>query len=1362
MKKDFHVFFLFTLFLLFAVNSAWAADVTLQTAADGTKYVYMPDKGKDNLTIPASDIDNGLKTFKVYATLGAWEDYKNSRVLEISVPEGYFIGADYSLNSGHTGINHVNIRNGYLVGNGSHSSTGLPAAKNTLQLSLLGYKDAIVLEFDMTVYIQAPRSISLNSVGVEGSASFINKTVAKRISWEQDRTLEGDLITVTAVPKKGYFFKGLEIKKGNEILNDVSVGDVEWYSDPTKNIVQFIMPDADIEITPIFTKKITADNGFFIKLYGSKDITIPDGVESFKVYDEGGKDGAYPSGGGELHLTNSSGKLFMVTGTIQTDGDKANTYLHIYDGESWYKSSTKIAKYSEIAGKSTDIGTFVSSDNRLNIGFYARGNPQSYDGVDLTVKLLSSLTSLGEDSQLDYKEISRTDPPTIYTTFTNDENSIEYYLETRHDVGSGWSDWAYLGDEGKVLKNQNNKRSFKVPSALLRNRYEYIEFRYKCWDLDDNLKRVGDPYYTSSVKVRLMNKVYVDAKVGNTSLDYTLTNTYGVVMDKNRLLPNGTEVKVQALAPAGYKFDKWVNGNGSEVDRVNPITLTVVSDTSLRANFSSTNLDDVRLSVFISKNGDDSWTSAEDSPLEVNVTKPKQFAVKASVVGREDLCGVQCYAYVVMRKVGSDKWDTLGPGIRAAGGNSYTASGARGPDDYTKGDVMSGAGRFEIKAVVTKKKDGVILGVVESNSVFANLFHTLSMWNDCVNIDQSTDDNGCSAVVEDEFGGLHELNSEKSLIFQYGAKVKLHPQYAYNREFASWKNANSLPSLSELKDPDIYLSKDEFYEFSMAADQKLSLAIKSRTPDIVRIRPENAVMPYAGMTDFGLTLGMEGKNGNVLDFASDTAFYIEKEGLTDKFAVNKLDSMFTPGNYTLVVKLVDVGHNESKRDSLWACEGSVLGRLVEQQNSVGKNGDFTKCSENSPATRRYRFDFAVNDTTFNVVFNTWDDENGQYVTVGGTQKVAFGEVPTVPDEIKCPESNTAWNFTCDWASPLVAAVKDASYNFNVVRSNSAVAVSVEDGFKTATIEGAYDGNEALKITEATTVDNVELNREFSTSGKGFSTIVLPFDFNAAALSGVKSVIKFNRMTKNNNGNPAVGMAYVWCDAEVQESLKEQAKNTEDPNKYDHCNNGDKTNFPGDMEAYTPYMVQMEDTQIGFDYVGGVTLEKTPDEDVILVSKETDDGTWEFRGTTKKKVWDAEETKDGYIWGFAAQIKGPANYVGKFVQLGEGASAPPLRAYMVFKPKNSNPSAQLVAPRNASFAARPAKALGAEMASLPDEIDVVIESQGSDGEEHRTVIGTFTRSTGEFKMLRDYDLKGRKVNGVNKARGAYYGKKVLKK
>jgi hypothetical protein len=41
-------------------------------------------------------------------------------------------------------------------------------------------------------------------------------------------------------------------------------------------------------------------------------------------------------------------------------------------------------------------------------------------------------------------------------------------------------------------------------------------------------------------------------------------------------------------------------------------------------------------------------------------------------------------------------------------------------------------------------------------------------------------------------------------------------------------------------------------------------------------------------------------------------------------------------------------------------------------------------------------------------------------------------------------------------------------------------------------------------------------------------------------------------------------------------------------------------------------------------------------------------------------------------------------------------------------------------------------------------------------------GTLNTVTGEFRMERDYDLKGRKLNSTSTARGAYYGKmKVVK-
>ena len=64
--------------------------------------------------------------------------------------------------------------------------------------------------------------------------------------------------------------------------------------------------------------------------------------------------------------------------------------------------------------------------------------------------------------------------------------------------------------------------------------------------------------------------------------------------------------------------------------------------------------------------------------------------------------------------------------------------------------------------------------------------------------------------------------------------------------------------------------------------------------------------------------------------------------------------------------------------------------------------------------------------------------------------------------------------------------------------------------------------------------------------------------------------------------------------------------------------------------------------------------------------------------------------------------------------------------------------------------------------LPDRMDVVIIDNEENGDEHTTVIGQFNTRTGEFKTQRNYDLKGRNTQGKTKAKGMYYGKKVLNK
>ncbi|MBR6853877.1 MAG: hypothetical protein IKN03_00520, partial [Fibrobacter sp.] len=64
-------------------------------------------------------------------------------------------------------------------------------------------------------------------------------------------------------------------------------------------------------------------------------------------------------------------------------------------------------------------------------------------------------------------------------------------------------------------------------------------------------------------------------------------------------------------------------------------------------------------------------------------------------------------------------------------------------------------------------------------------------------------------------------------------------------------------------------------------------------------------------------------------------------------------------------------------------------------------------------------------------------------------------------------------------------------------------------------------------------------------------------------------------------------------------------------------------------------------------------------------------------------------------------------------------------------------------------------------NTPDELDIAVEGDNN----QTTVIGKFNTRTGEMRMnsmKHTYDLKGRRVNGTNNARGAYYGKKVLMK
>ncbi len=300
-----------------------------------------------------------------------------------------------------------------------------------------------------------------------------------------------------------------------------------------------------------------------------------------------------------------------------------------------------------------------------------------------------------------------------------------------------------------------------------------------------------------------------------------------------------------------------------------------------------------------------------------------------------------------------------------------------------------------------------------------------------------------------------------------------------------------------------------------------------------------------------------------------------------------------------------------------------------------------------------------------------------------------------------------------------------------------------DGKTHAEIDGAYDGTDAVAIDEDITVESVVFNRKFP-KGK-YSTTVLPFDVNTENVEGLDAVLRYNGI-KTVNGVSSIRMKVVWA----TDKWVETNDIRDEKNNLVHYNHADLT-------ANTPYLVLMNDATLKLKSEAfPLMLEKTVPAEVSI------DG-WTFRGTWKYKKWGPScSTKEqncdpetGFAYGFAASSSDDNNIsVGDFVKVGEGAWIRPMRAYLVKKDKMQAVRA------NGAYVKRPS----VMQEELPEFMSIVIDNGDGDDEnaEHTTVIGQFNTRTGEFKMNYDrgkFDLKGRRVNGTNNARGAYYGKKA---
>lgn len=327
-------------------------------------------------------------------------------------------------------------------------------------------------------------------------------------------------------------------------------------------------------------------------------------------------------------------------------------------------------------------------------------------------------------------------------------------------------------------------------------------------------------------------------------------------------------------------------------------------------------------------------------------------------------------------------------------------------------------------------------------------------------------------------------------------------------------------------------------------------------------------------------------------------------------------------------------------------------------------------------------------------------------TTHGTLNIAEGLI------LKDENNGTYSNSTADINNAIKGKTLTPDYFVQIVTNG--------DNTKRAIINGNYSGT-TTNIPQGTEVVSIDYNRTF-TAGVP-STVVLPFSLPSGS---------------------SVNAKFYYLQEVVQKSDACAWKAT--------LKNIGAGNLP---QANTPYAVLTEEDKLQFNLNGGKATFQSTNNPTTTVSE----GKWSFIGVYSYKVWEPGNTELGLAYGFAGSNEAQIAK-GKFgkIAIEENSTkypfAYPFRAYL----KKSDSNVKLQCPQ-------PQAVLGQNSAQYSlghnsETIDVHFIDEDENGEK-TTFMARMNTRTGEFTMLRNYDLKGRKVNAASKAHGAYYGKKVIK-
>ena len=216
--------------------------------------------------------------------------------------------------------------------------------------------------------------------------TVVNPQTGGTITPSAASAIPGTVITLTSEPTNGYVLSNLSVTDGSN--NDVAVTDMLWYTGQTT--ATFTMLASDVTVTPTFTNTLTADGGLYVNMPAkdSKSLTIPSGIQSFKVYDDGGSTGRYSDKySGTLVLTAPIGSKLYLSGNITSEKDCDK--LTVYDGSDNTANILLNGVSSSSKGVETAVETVTSMGNTMTL-YFSSDNNTNYAGLDLTVTVYNN------------------------------------------------------------------------------------------------------------------------------------------------------------------------------------------------------------------------------------------------------------------------------------------------------------------------------------------------------------------------------------------------------------------------------------------------------------------------------------------------------------------------------------------------------------------------------------------------------------------------------------------------------------------------------------------------------------------------------------------------------------------------------------------------------------------------------------------------------------------------------------------------------------------------------------------------------------------------------------------------------------